>query len=129
VFACGNAVHVNDLVDYVSESGETAGKAAALYALGGSPARSLAPLRAGPGFLTAVPQFVDRASATKTLVYFRVNSTMPEGARVTARADDGSVLFAKDYTALRPPEMERFSLAAGSGSAMLSVGKKESADE
>lgn len=31
VFTCGNAMHVNDLVDYVSESGEGAGKAAALY--------------------------------------------------------------------------------------------------
>ena len=29
VFSCGNALHVNDLVDYVSESGEKAGAAAA----------------------------------------------------------------------------------------------------
>jgi thioredoxin reductase len=26
IFVCGNALHVNDLVDYVSESGEIAGK-------------------------------------------------------------------------------------------------------
>lgn len=31
VFACGNCLHVNDLVDYVSESGELAGAAAADY--------------------------------------------------------------------------------------------------
>ena len=31
IFSCGNALHVNDLVDYVSESGEIAGKAAANY--------------------------------------------------------------------------------------------------
>lgn len=31
VFSCGNALHVNDLVDYVSESGELAGRAAAAY--------------------------------------------------------------------------------------------------
>ena len=31
VFSCGNALHVNDLVDYVSESGEAAGKSAARY--------------------------------------------------------------------------------------------------
>ncbi|MDZ5010292.1 pyridine nucleotide-disulfide oxidoreductase, partial [Clostridium perfringens] len=31
IFICGNAMHVNDLVDYVSESGESAGKAAANY--------------------------------------------------------------------------------------------------
>ncbi len=32
IFVCGNALHVNDLVDYVSESGEIAGRAAADYA-------------------------------------------------------------------------------------------------
>lgn len=32
VFSCGNAYHVNDLVDYVSESGELAGTSAAEYA-------------------------------------------------------------------------------------------------
>ena len=31
VFSCGNALHVNDLVDYVSLSGEQAGKSAAEY--------------------------------------------------------------------------------------------------
>ncbi len=32
VFSCGNALHVNDLVDYVTESGILAGKSAARYA-------------------------------------------------------------------------------------------------
>lgn len=32
VFSCGNALHVNDLVDFVSASGEEAGKNAALFA-------------------------------------------------------------------------------------------------
>lgn len=35
VFTCGNSQHVYDLVDYVSDSGESAGKNAAQYALGG----------------------------------------------------------------------------------------------
>lgn len=34
VFACGNALHVHDLVDFVSEEGEWAGASAALYAQG-----------------------------------------------------------------------------------------------
>lgn len=33
LFSCGNALHVNDLVDYVSESGKIAGEAAADFAL------------------------------------------------------------------------------------------------
>ncbi len=34
VFSCGNSLHVYDLVDYVSDSGELAGKNAARFALG-----------------------------------------------------------------------------------------------
>lgn len=34
IFACGNALHVHDLVDYVSGEGKRAGKAAAKYILG-----------------------------------------------------------------------------------------------
>ena len=35
IFACGNALHVHDLVDYVSEEGKRCGKAAAEYILNG----------------------------------------------------------------------------------------------
>jgi NADPH-dependent 2,4-dienoyl-CoA reductase/sulfur reductase-like enzyme len=45
VFACGNAVHVNDLADYVSESGETAGRAAASWAASASATASPASSR------------------------------------------------------------------------------------
>jgi hypothetical protein len=38
VFACGNVVHVNDLVDNVTVESLTAGKYAALYAKGALPA-------------------------------------------------------------------------------------------
>lgn len=34
IFACGNVVKVHELVDFVSDEGETAGKAAALYSQG-----------------------------------------------------------------------------------------------
>lgn len=34
IFACGNTLHVHDLVDYVSSEGKKAGKAAAEYVLG-----------------------------------------------------------------------------------------------
>ena len=36
VFACGNALHVHDLVDFVSEEAELAGKSAAEYVLNGA---------------------------------------------------------------------------------------------
>ena len=37
VFACGNVVHVHDLVDFVTAESQRAGRAAALYAQNGEP--------------------------------------------------------------------------------------------
>ncbi|MBQ7348476.1 MAG: FAD-dependent oxidoreductase, partial [Clostridia bacterium] len=36
IFACGNVLHVHDLVDFVSEEAEIAGASAAIYAAGGA---------------------------------------------------------------------------------------------
>ncbi len=135
VFVCGNALHVNDLVDYVSESGEAAGRAAAEFALGlesnrgrGAGRRTI-PLKAGPGFLYAVPQSLDLSRPGPAVVYFRSNSTIKDGVRVMARAGDATVLD-KRYAALRPPEMERveIDLAAippGADSVFLEMERKE----
>ena len=57
VFSCGNALHVSDLADYVSESGEAAGRAAARYVP--FRPRAFAELTADGGFLYIVPQKID----------------------------------------------------------------------
>jgi thioredoxin reductase len=104
-FSCGNALHVSDLVDYVSESGETAGRAAAAYKPGG--ARRLVPVEAdADSFLYAVPQRIDAASDNLSPVfYFRSKDTLRH-ARVRLICGE-RVLFEKKYSVLRPPEMER----------------------
>ncbi|MDP3179756.1 MAG: FAD-dependent oxidoreductase, partial [Spirochaetaceae bacterium] len=126
VFACGNCLHVSDLADYASEGGEAAGRAAASYALSrrpagaaagrssaaASPERDLVPLKAGPGLLYAVPQFVDPGLPGKAVLSFRSNSTLKAGARLVLRAD-GREIASKIFRALRPPEMERLEFDAG----------------
>lgn len=59
IFACGNVLHVHDLVDYVSEEAEIAGAAAAKFALGESPepGREVV-MRAGNGVRYVLPQKV-----------------------------------------------------------------------
>ena len=59
IFACGNVVHVHDLVDYVTETGELAGESAANYAMGKLPplARKMV-LKAGQNVRYVVPQIV-----------------------------------------------------------------------
>lgn len=106
VFSCGNALHVNDLVDYVSESGETAGENAARYA--GIPRQEI-PIEAGKGLLYAVPQSLDlNADNRKVTVYFRSSQVVSSCVfRISA---DGREVFSKKYPFLRPPEMERLVL-------------------
>ena len=103
VFVCGNALHVNDLVDYVSESGASAGAAAADYS---GKARELAELNADKGFLYAVPERLDTAGdLTKTVVFFR-SREVREKSVVDVRVN-GETVFTKKYQRLKPPEMER----------------------
>ncbi len=106
VFSCGNALHVNDLVDYVSESGELAGRAAARYAP--APRREVE-LRASPALLYAVPQRLDlNRDNSKTTLYFRSREVLDRC--VLRLRVDGREVFSKRYPFLRPPEMERLDM-------------------
>jgi hypothetical protein len=106
IFSCGNALHVNDLVDYVSESGERAGRNAAAFS---GKAGRYVPLNASDAFLYLVPQRLNiDADNSKVKLYFRSKKVMGESAlAVTA---DGKEIFRKKYRALRPPEMENITL-------------------
>jgi len=101
LFCCGNAAHVNDLVDYVSESGEAAGHAAAQYV---EQPREHAQITAGHDIMYAMPQQI-ALPAGKIPLYFRVRQELGK-SRVVVRVGD-TVLAKKTYPALRPPEMER----------------------
>lgn len=113
VFSCGNALHVNDLVDYVSESGELAGRNAAEYALRKDhTAGKQIKLEADRSFLYLVPQRLSLCDAgKKAILYFRSRESM-EGASLTVTIDGRQVL-SKRYTHLKPPEMERLELNFG----------------
>jgi len=102
VYACGNALHVNDLVDYVSESGETAGTNAACQ----NAPRSLVNISVGKGLLYAVPQMLDvNADLKNVVMYFRANAEM-QNKKLVVKAG-GATVFTKSYAKLLPPEMER----------------------
>lgn len=103
VFSCGNALHVNDLVDYVSESGEIAGENAAKYAKAD---RKEIPIKAGSRLLYAVPQKLDlNSNNQKTVLYFRSRDILDSCIfKITV---DGKTVFSKKYPFLRPPEMEK----------------------
>ena len=74
VFACGNVLHVHDLVDYVSEEAALAGENAARYVLGGGKSDGDdIPIRAEDGVRYTVPQHIDLNNMAQQLtVRFRV---------------------------------------------------------
>jgi len=91
VFACGNVLHVHDLVDFVSEESAKAGRAAADYVLGRTKkvARAIAVLD-GPGVRGVVPQrlrFTDTPEDVRFMfrpdkVYQKVKVQVLDGERV-----------------------------------------------
>ena len=106
IFSCGNALHVNDLVDYVSESGEIAGENAARYV---NAERKEIPVKAGSRLLYAVPQKLDLNSDNqKTVLYFRSRDIL-NGCTFKITVD-GKTVFSKKYPFLRPPEMEKLQI-------------------
>jgi len=109
IFSCGNSMHVSDLVDYVSESGEIAGRSAARY-MGRE--RRLLKVNASKDFLYSVPHCIDFDMLRgETVMFFRSKETH-ENATVKVIVD-GQELFSQQYPILRPPEMERISVDLG----------------
>ncbi len=76
VFACGNVLHVHDLVDYVSGEAKTAGENAAAYVQGTlMQAGKEIPLKGENGVRYTVPCTVDKdRMAEKQVVRFRVGN-------------------------------------------------------
>jgi NADPH-dependent 2,4-dienoyl-CoA reductase/sulfur reductase-like enzyme len=103
VFACGNAVQVHDLVDFVTEEAMRAGTSAAQYAL--SP-DTLKPAQhrtaAGCGVRYVVPQ---RIAAEDTTLFFRVSNVYKSCATVAKCGD--KVIARRKRQIATPGEMER----------------------
>ena len=97
VFSCGNAFHVNDLVDYVSESGELAGTSAARYSreLKGEADRTAEnwiSVETEGGLAYVVPQkILEKRSGQKAVFYFRCRRTM--GESMLAAVSAGKTVF------------------------------------
>lgn len=108
VFACGNVLHVHDLVDYVSEEASAAGRHAAAYVKAGEPAEEHAgiPLVPEGGVRYTVPATIDPASMDEKLtVRFRVGAVKRnvfESVYV-----DGARIAHKKRPIVAPGEMEQ----------------------
>lgn len=93
IFACGNVLHVHDLVDYVSDEAEIAGRAAAEYVKGKLESGGTVKVRAGNGVRYVLPQRINRNSSEKVYLFLRVSKpfgkvryTVSSGSRVLSVA-------------------------------------------
>ncbi len=115
IFACGNVLHVHDLVDYVSAESERAGRAALAYAQGlkaepqDTSPTAYVHLQNGSGISYIVPQKINPAQvANDGVLYYRVNDVYPK-ARIELKAGD-EVLASWNKTFLAPGEMQSIAL-------------------
>ena len=109
IFACGNVVHVHDLVDFVTAESMKAGAAAAAYALGRRATGRTLDIIPGEGVNYTVPQKLrpDNVSPTAE-IFFRTNR--PLGAsRITVASGD-RVIASFMRARMAPGEMEKISL-------------------
>ena len=124
IFACGNVLHVHDLVDYVSEEADIAGKAAAEYVMNNTTGKAIKTidLKTDGKVRYTVPQ---RITAEKNVtVYFRVADVYRD-VRVIVR-DGERVIVNKKKQKVAPGEMETVTLTpqmlSGVESGLLSFG-------
>ena len=124
VFACGNVLHVHDLVDYVSEESEIAGCAAARY-IKGDGAKALdnpIELQTDGKVRYTVPQRI--VGEDDVTVYFRVADVYRD-IKITVR-DGDEVIVSKKKQKVAPGEMETVKLTkamlAGVKSGKLTFG-------
>ncbi len=109
VFACGNVLQVHDLVDYVSDEAEIAGKGAAEYVMGKSTKGEVIITKAGNGVRYVLPQRIVKNDEGVSL-FLRV--TKPFGkVKFTVKSGD-EVLATAIRIKAAPGEMEKLTVKA-----------------
>ena len=104
VFACGNVLHVHDLVDYVTLESYCAGEGAAKYVLGSAPEKKYISTKGVGGVRYIVPQKVNLNAGEDVKLYFRVGKVY-KGASIVVKYN-GYEIMRRKKPRLAPGEME-----------------------
>ena len=109
IFACGNVLQVHDLVDFVSEESEIAGKYAAEYSLSGERNKNLASTTAGENVSYVLPQKIDVNLTENVSLYFRVGSVI-RNPTISIKSGEKEIFTIKKPIVV-PGEMQRINLS------------------
>lgn len=111
IFQCGNILHVHDLVDFVSEESDLAGRRAVAYIRNGKVAKDYVDVSATGGVRYVVPQKISRQTDCTTLKLKMRVANVFRNKRLVVEAD-GEEIFSKKRPVVAPGEMETISLNA-----------------
>lgn len=109
IFACGNVLHVHDLVDYVSEEGEYCGEKVALYLKGmlakkaGAPKKAEIAVKAGNLVRYVLPATVEIADR----VMLSLRPIVPAEDPVLLVKSGDEVIYKRKYRKVFPSNMIR----------------------
>ncbi len=111
IFACGNVVHVHDLVDYVTLEAENSGKCAAEFIKGEIEESEMISVTPFNGVRYVVPNTVHRNTPKKNIEFmFRVGNVYRDTKLVVKDGD--RVIKSVKKKILTPGEMEKIRLTA-----------------
>lgn len=108
IFACGNVLHVHDLVDNVTLEAELAGKNAALFSKGVLYESEKVPIETEKNIRYTLPRYINKALEENINIFFRVTHPIEQGHLVLKSKDE--ILFKGKLTSFRPNKMENFIL-------------------
>ncbi|WP_250673380.1 FAD-dependent oxidoreductase [Paraclostridium ghonii] len=109
VFACGNVVHVHDLVDFVTKESKIAGKNAALYCLDKLNKNKEVNTVADNGIIYIVPQNIDISKDEDVNLFMRVREIY-KNKKLVVRSND-EVILEKKRLHMIPSEMENVKIS------------------
>ncbi len=110
IFACGNLAHVHDLVDYVTEESNNAGRYAAEYVKGNLKRAKEIRCIPGKGISYMVPQMIRPVNCPERVtIYFRVNNVYNDA--VFALRIDNKVVKKVKKTYAAPGEMQNIHIS------------------
>ncbi|AGF54586.1 MULTISPECIES: NAD(P)/FAD-dependent oxidoreductase [Clostridium] len=110
IFACGNVVHVHDLVDFVTEESKRTGISAARYIKNELKKDKYVNIKNGQNVNYTVPQRLNKEDVQdKLTIFMRVNNIYHDKALVVRSGDEVVARFKRAH--LAPSEMEKVVLS------------------
>jgi len=108
IFACGNVLHVHDLVDHVSNESFRAGHAAAAFVRGLHGGQDHLTVEDGDGVRGTVPQLIQKDPTEPVTLMFRPSAVFRNAAAVVSCGD--RTLLRRKAMIFTPGEMASFEL-------------------